>query len=82
MTLVRALESRGSKQPQQEAKLLGLLRDLAGSGLLTDNQTAAGFRRAKAGIEDLALDVPDAGAKLGEITKQAQTQGWLAQEAN
>ncbi|XP_078441511.1 MA3 DOMAIN-CONTAINING TRANSLATION REGULATORY FACTOR 3-like [Wolffia australiana] len=58
-------------------RVLELLRESFGEGLITSNQMAKGFGRVWDGIEDLALDIPDARDKFMGYVEQAKSQGWL-----
>ncbi|XP_062213519.1 MA3 DOMAIN-CONTAINING TRANSLATION REGULATORY FACTOR 2-like [Phragmites australis] len=70
--LVAIIEKRGKDQ-----RLWGLLSECYGRGLITPNQMAKGFERVADCVEDLALDVPDAGRQLGCCVERAKKGGWL-----
>ncbi|KAG2553717.1 hypothetical protein PVAP13_9KG617800 [Panicum virgatum] len=71
-TLVAIIEKRG-----KDERLWGLLRECYGRGLITPNQMTKGFERVADGVEDLALDVPDAGKQFGCCVERARKEGWL-----
>ncbi|KAK3150902.1 hypothetical protein QOZ80_3AG0239210 [Eleusine coracana subsp. coracana] len=71
--LVAIIEKRG----KEHERLWGLLADCYGRGLITPNQMTKGFERVADCIDDLALDVPDAGRQFGCCVDQAKKSGWL-----
>jgi len=46
-------------------------------GLITINQMTKGFARIKDGLDDLALDIPNAEEKFSFYVEHAQKKGWL-----
>ncbi|CAN6290188.1 unnamed protein product [Urochloa humidicola] len=70
--LVAIIEKRG-----KDERLWGLLSECYGRGLITPNQMTKGFDRVADCVEDLALDVPDAGKQLGCCVERAKKEGWL-----
>ncbi|OEL14695.1 Programmed cell death protein 4 [Dichanthelium oligosanthes] len=70
--LVAIIEKRG-----KDERLWGLLSECYGRGLITPNQMTKGFERVADCVEDLALDVPDAGKQLGCCVERAKKGGWL-----
>lgn len=70
--LVAIIEKRG-----MDERLWGLLGECYGRGLITPNQMTKGFQRVADCIDDLALDVPDAGEQLGRCVERAKEGGWL-----
>ncbi|KAF8673785.1 hypothetical protein HU200_048540 [Digitaria exilis] len=70
--LVAIIEKRG-----KDERLWGLLGECYGRGLITPNQMTKGFDRVADCVEDLALDVPDAGKQLRGCVERAKKEGWL-----
>ncbi|TVU47880.1 hypothetical protein EJB05_07496 [Eragrostis curvula] len=70
--LVAIIEKRG-----KDERLWGLLAECYGRGLITPDQMTKGFERVADCIDDLALDVPDAGRQLGCCVEQAKKSGWI-----
>ncbi|KAJ1298182.1 hypothetical protein BS78_01G434400 [Paspalum vaginatum] len=70
--LVTIIEKRG-----KDERLWGLLNECYGRGLITPNQMTKGFDRVADCVDDLALDVPDAGRQLGCCIERAKKEGWL-----
>ncbi|KAL6648543.1 hypothetical protein ACP70R_012767 [Stipagrostis hirtigluma subsp. patula] len=70
--LVAIIEKRGKDQ-----RLWGLLSECYGRGLITPNQMTKGFERVADCVDDLALDVPDAGEQLRGYVERAKEGGWL-----
>ncbi|PAN50838.1 hypothetical protein PAHAL_9G550300 [Panicum hallii] len=70
--LVAIIEKRG-----KDERLWGLLSECYGRGLITPNQMTKGFERVADCVEDLALDVPDAGKQFGCCVERARKEGWL-----
>ncbi|CAN6320901.1 unnamed protein product [Urochloa humidicola] len=70
--LVAIIEKRG-----KDERLWGLLSECYGRGLITPNQMTKGFDRVADCVDDLALDVPDAGKQLGCCVERAKKEGWL-----
>lgn len=57
--------------------MLDLLQECFGEGLITINQMTKGFTRIKDGLDDLALDIPNAREKFSFYVEHAQEKGWL-----
>lgn len=70
--LVMAMEKKNDR-------ILDLLQESFGEGLITTNQMTKGFSRVKDGLDDLALDIPDAKEKFKSYEDRAKKQGWLLQ---
>ncbi|CAN6307488.1 unnamed protein product [Urochloa humidicola] len=70
--LVAIIEKRG-----KDERLWALLSECYGRGLITLNQMTKGFDRVADCVDDLALDVPDAGKQLGCCVERAKKEGWL-----
>lgn len=68
--LVMAMEKKNDR-------ILDLLQECFGEGLITINQMTKGFARVQDGLDDLALDIPDAREKLGSYIEHAKKHGWL-----
>lgn len=68
--LVMAMEKKNDR-------LLDLLQECFGEGLITFNQMAKGFSRVKDGLDDLALDIPNAREKFVSYLEHAKKNGWL-----
>ncbi|KAL6559334.1 Peptide chain release factor 1, mitochondrial [Orobanche gracilis] len=68
--LVMAMEKKNDR-------MLGLLGECFGEGLITINQMTKGFNRIRDGIDDLALDIPNAKAKFEFYVGHAMERGWL-----
>ncbi|KAL5717891.1 Peptide chain release factor 1 [Ranunculus cassubicifolius] len=68
--LVMAMEKKNDR-------MLDLLQECFGEGLITTNQMTKGFGRIKDGLEDLALDIPNADEKFGFYVEHAKKNGWL-----
>lgn len=62
---------------KQNDRLLNLLQECFGEGLITFNQMSKGFSRVKDGLDDLALDIPDAREKFISYVDHAKKNGWL-----
>ncbi|KAM7480111.1 hypothetical protein LguiA_028324 [Lonicera macranthoides] len=69
--LVMAMEKKN------DDKMLDLLQECFGEGLITINQMTKGFARIKDGLDDLALDIPNAEDKFGFYVEHAKKKGWL-----
>ena len=70
--LVMAMEKKN------DDRFLELLQRCFGEGLITINQMTKGFSRVRDGLDDLALDIPDAEEKFHSyIEKHAEKKGWL-----
>lgn len=70
--LVMAMEKKNDR-------LLDLLQECFSEGLITINQMTKGFTRIKDGLDDLALDIPNAKEKFSFYAEHAQKNGWLIQ---
>ncbi|MBA0644156.1 hypothetical protein Goklo_028360 [Gossypium klotzschianum] len=68
--LVMAMEKKNDR-------MLDLLQVCFNEGLITINQMTKGFTRVKDGLDDLALDFPNAKDKFSFYTEYAQKNGWL-----
>lgn len=68
--LVMAMEKKNDR-------MLELLQECFSEGLITINQMSKGFNRIKEGLDDLALDIPNAKDKFNLYMEHAQEHGWL-----
>ncbi|KAL3824923.1 hypothetical protein ACJIZ3_020952 [Penstemon smallii] len=68
--LVMAMEKKNDR-------MLELLQACFTEGLITINQMTKGFNRIKDGLEDLALDIPNAKDKLKFYVEHGKERGWL-----
>ncbi|PIN25523.1 Neoplastic transformation suppressor Pdcd4/MA-3, contains MA3 domain [Handroanthus impetiginosus] len=68
--LVMAMEKKNDR-------MLELLQECFSEGLITINQLTKGFNRIKDGLEDLALDIPNAKEKFKFYVEHAREHGWL-----
>ncbi|KAG9446685.1 hypothetical protein H6P81_012813 [Aristolochia fimbriata] len=68
--LIMAMEKKNDR-------MLGLLQECFGEGLITINQMTKGFARIRDGLDDLALDIPDAEEKFRFYVEHAKRNGWL-----
>ncbi|KAL5991225.1 Peptide chain release factor 1, mitochondrial [Asimina triloba] len=68
--LVMAMEKKNDR-------MLDLLQECFGEGLITINQMTKGFARLREGLEDLALDIPNAEDKFTTYAEHARKNGWL-----
>ncbi|XP_027335580.1 uncharacterized protein LOC113849693 isoform X1 [Abrus precatorius] len=68
--LIMAMEKKNDR-------MLHLLQECFSEGLITINQMTKGFTRIKDGLDDLALDIPNAKEKFGFYVEHAQAKGWL-----
>ncbi|XP_062026150.1 MA3 DOMAIN-CONTAINING TRANSLATION REGULATORY FACTOR 1 [Rosa rugosa] len=68
--LVMAMEKKNDS-------MLDLLQECFSEGLITINQLTKGFTRIKEGLDDLALDIPNAREKFSFYVEHAQEKGWL-----
>ncbi|KAF5476655.1 hypothetical protein F2P56_003371 [Juglans regia] len=68
--LVMAMEKKNDR-------MLDLLQECFTEGLITINQMTKGFTRIKDGLDDLALDIPNAREKFSFYVDYAQKKGWL-----
>ncbi|KAJ4967196.1 hypothetical protein NE237_019045 [Protea cynaroides] len=62
---------------KKHERLWGLLTECFNVGLITPNQMMKGFGRLAESLEDLALDVPDAGQQYAHYVERAKAAGWL-----
>ncbi|KAH6770531.1 MA3 domain-containing protein [Perilla frutescens var. hirtella] len=68
--LVMAMEKKNDR-------MLELLQECFGEGLITINQMTKGFNRIKDGLDDLALDIPNAKDKFKFYVDHARAHSWL-----
>ncbi|AQK78411.1 Programmed cell death protein 4 [Zea mays] len=68
--LVMAMEKKNERT-------LNLLQECFGEGIITINQMTKGFSRVRDGLDDLALDIPDAREKFLSYVQRAKKSGWL-----
>ncbi|CAK7336597.1 unnamed protein product [Dovyalis caffra] len=68
--LVMAMEKKNDR-------MLDLLEVCFNEGLITTNEMTKGFTRIQDGMEDLALDIPNAEKKFNFYVEYAQKKGWL-----
>lgn len=68
--LVMAMEKKNDR-------MLDLLQECFCEGLITINQMTKGFGRIKDGLDDLALDIPNAEEKFSFYVEYARKKGWL-----
>ncbi|XP_073310692.1 MA3 DOMAIN-CONTAINING TRANSLATION REGULATORY FACTOR 1-like [Primulina huaijiensis] len=68
--LVMAMEKKNDR-------VLDLLQACFSEGLITINQMTKGLSRIKDGLEDLALDIPNAKDKFKWYVEHARERGWL-----
>ncbi|KAI4319049.1 hypothetical protein MLD38_032697 [Melastoma candidum] len=68
--LVMAMEKKNDR-------VLDLLQEGYGEGLITVYQMTKGFARIRDGMDDLALDIPNANQKFLSYVDYAQKKGWL-----
>ncbi|WKA08832.1 hypothetical protein VitviT2T_026517 [Vitis vinifera] len=68
--LVMAMEKKNDR-------MLDLLQECFCEGLITINQMTKGFGRIKDGLDDLALDIPNAEEKFSFYVEYARKMGWL-----
>ncbi|KAF2314144.1 hypothetical protein GH714_023692 [Hevea brasiliensis] len=69
-SLVMAMEKKNDR-------MLDLLQECFNEGLITINQMTKGFTRIKDGLDDLALDIPNAKEKFSFYLEYASKKGWL-----
>ncbi|KAJ6842667.1 uncharacterized protein M6B38_297980 [Iris pallida] len=69
--LVMAMEKKNDR-------ILDLLQESFGEGLITINQMTKGFTRVRDALDDLALDIPNAEEKFGSYVEHANKHGWLS----
>jgi hypothetical protein len=69
--LVMAMEKKNDEQ------MLHLLQECFSEGLITINQMTKGFARINDGIDDLALDIPNAKEKFDFYVDHARKNGWI-----
>ncbi|KAI3464180.1 hypothetical protein Pfo_020843 [Paulownia fortunei] len=68
--LVMAMEKKNDR-------MLDLLQECFSEGLITMNQMTKGFNRIKDGLDDLALDIPNAKDKFKFYVEHARELAWL-----
>ncbi|GJN39809.1 hypothetical protein PR202_gb28952 [Eleusine coracana subsp. coracana] len=68
--LVMAMEKKNER-------ILDLLQECFSEGIITINQMTKGFSRVRDGLDDLALDIPDAREKFLSYVEHAKKSGWL-----
>ncbi|KAI4374601.1 hypothetical protein MLD38_012580 [Melastoma candidum] len=68
--LVMAMEKKNDR-------MLDLLQECSSEGLITVYQMTKGFPRIRDGLDDLALDIPNANEKFRFYVDHAQKKGWL-----
>ncbi|CAI0447502.1 unnamed protein product [Linum tenue] len=68
--LIMAMEKKNDR-------MLDLLQECFNEALITTNQMTKGFTRIKEGLDDLALDIPNAEEKYAFYVEYAQKKGWL-----
>lgn len=68
--LVMAMEKKNDR-------MLDLLQECFSEGLITINQMTKGFARVKEGLDDLALDIPNAKQKFESYVENARSHGWI-----
>ncbi|GAA0163670.1 translation factor [Lithospermum erythrorhizon] len=68
--LVMAMEKKNDR-------LLDLLHECFNEGLITTNQMTKGFTRIKDGLDDLALDIPNAKDKFSFYVEHGKEKDWL-----
>ncbi|XP_070027268.1 MA3 DOMAIN-CONTAINING TRANSLATION REGULATORY FACTOR 4 isoform X2 [Nicotiana tabacum] len=68
--LVMAMEKKNDR-------MLDLLQECFNEGLITINQITKGFGRIKDGLDDLALDIPNAKDKFTFYVELGKERGWL-----
>ncbi|VVB17855.1 unnamed protein product [Arabis nemorensis] len=62
---------------RQNDRLLKLLEECFGEGLITTNQMTKGFGRVKDSLDDLSLDIPNAKEKFELYAGHAMDNGWI-----
>ncbi|XP_071692855.1 MA3 DOMAIN-CONTAINING TRANSLATION REGULATORY FACTOR 1-like [Rutidosis leptorrhynchoides] len=67
---------------KQNDRMLDLLQECYSEGLITTNQMTKGFARMKDGLDDLALDIPNADEKFKHYYEHAVVRGWLLPAAS
>ncbi|KAK2987708.1 hypothetical protein RJ640_030295 [Escallonia rubra] len=68
--LVMAMEKKNDR-------MLDLLQECFSEGLITINQMTKGFARINDGLDDLALDIPNAEDKFRFYVEHAKKGGWI-----
>ncbi|QDZ24236.1 MA3 domain-containing translation regulatory factor [Chloropicon primus] len=61
-----------------QTKMMGLLKKLSETGLISDHQMSTGFHRVKQRLPDLELDIPKASVKFDKVMQEASACGVLA----
>ncbi|XP_057487249.1 MA3 DOMAIN-CONTAINING TRANSLATION REGULATORY FACTOR 1-like [Actinidia eriantha] len=62
---------------EKNDRMLDLLQECFSEGLITINQMTKGFARIKDGLDDLALDIPNAEEKYNFYVEHAKKKGWV-----
>ncbi|EOA15859.1 hypothetical protein CARUB_v10007684mg [Capsella rubella] len=65
-------------EKKKDKMMLDLLQESFGEGLVTTNQMTKGFTRVKDGLEDLALDIPNAKEKFKDYVEHGKKNGWVS----
>ncbi|KAG1363370.1 Programmed cell death protein 4 [Cocos nucifera] len=68
--LVMAMEKKNDR-------ILDLLQECFSEGLITINQMTKGFSRVRDGLDDLALDIPNAEEKFRSYVEHGRKHSWL-----
>lgn len=68
--LVMAMEKKNDR-------MLDLLQQCFSEGIITINQMTKGFTRINDGLDDLALDIPNAADKFSFYVEYATKNGWI-----
>ncbi|XP_010927576.1 MA3 DOMAIN-CONTAINING TRANSLATION REGULATORY FACTOR 1 [Elaeis guineensis] len=68
--LVMAMEKKNDR-------ILDLLQECFSEGLITINQMTKGFSRVRDGLDDLALDIPNAEEKFRSYIEHGRKHSWL-----
>ncbi|KAK9834580.1 hypothetical protein WJX74_005106 [Apatococcus lobatus] len=66
------------QEPAAKPKMMNLLKAVADSGIVPQNQMQAAFARVKLEIEDIQLDCPGASEQFAACEEEAASQGWIA----
>ncbi|KAK9864764.1 hypothetical protein WJX84_007393 [Apatococcus fuscideae] len=64
--------------PAAKPKLMALLKAVADSGIVPQNQMQAAFARVKLELDDVELDCPGAAQQFAKCQEEATAQGWIA----
>lgn len=68
--LIMAMEKKNDR-------MLDLLQECFSEGLITINQLTKGFARIQDGLDDLALDIPNAQVKFESYMELAKKRNWI-----